>query len=129
MYNFTNEIVFDAYRTSVVRPRLLEAQLCLTLPSMSCASMRIWRVRAIYLMRGTHENCMIFHQLVSLLASHQRLETYKARHPEDPSWMFYPALYMLDMITSLTTDLPKVTSPHEPIMGVAAGTQSGWCFF
>ena len=30
-------------------PRLLEAQLCLTLPSMPCASMRIWRVRAIYL--------------------------------------------------------------------------------
>ena len=27
--------------------------------------------------------------------------------------------YMFDMITSLTMDLPKVTSPHESIMGVA----------
>ena len=30
-----------------------------------------------------------------------------------------PALYMFDMITSLTLDLPKVTSPHDSIMGVA----------
>ena len=73
---------------------------------------------------------MIFHQLVSVsLPSHQRLETYKARHPEDPSWMFCPCAVHVRHAHIANNGLPKVTSPHESIMGVAASTQSGWCLF
>ena len=49
--NFVTFHSFDAIWTSIVRPRLLEAQLCPTLPFMLCASMCIWRVRTIYPIR------------------------------------------------------------------------------
>ena len=43
-FPFATSLVFGAYRTSIGWLRLLEAQLCLILPSMPYVSMRIWRV-------------------------------------------------------------------------------------
>ena len=56
-------------------------------------------------MRGTHENCMIFHQLVSVsLPSHQRLKRTKLAIPKTLHGCPASALYMLNMLTSLTVD-------------------------